>query len=162
MGGREYAEICGRFGVAPCDTASEADVARIVEEKAFALPDFSNGSGPFGGREPGILGKVANGNALATLYCALMVDYCLEEVEGDIVIAGSYLQNPLLCGLIAQLRGDQPVQLSSDTAGTVRCAAQLADWTRPVSVSLSKCEPFRVEGLSSYRDVWRRLAGEPS
>lgn len=171
MGGREYAEISRRCGVLPGRVTTEADIAALVDANTFALPDFSGGSGPFGGREPEISGAEISGkcagvggDALATLYCALMVDYCLDllQSEHDILIAGSYLQNPLLCALVAQLRGSQPVLLSSDTAGTVRGTAQLTNWSRPVSVSLSACRPSSVAGLEDYRMAWRDLAGRRS
>jgi hypothetical protein len=163
MGGREYAEICRQCGVPPGAPVGEAEVAAVIASDAFALPDFSGGSGPFGGRPPEIRGDCgSSGNALATLYCALMVDYCLDllRADSDVLIAGSYLQNPLLCALIAQLRAPQPVLLSSDTAGTVRGTAQLTNWSRPVSVSLAHCKPAAVTGLGDYRQAWRKCAEE--
>jgi hypothetical protein len=164
MGGREYAEICRQCAVSPGAPVGEADVAAVIASDAYALPDFSGGSGPFGGRTPEIRGDCGglSGNALATLYCALMVDYCLDllQAESDVLIAGSYLQNPLLCALIAQLRASQPVLLSSDTAGTVRGTAQLTNWWRPVSVSLAHCKPATVTGLGDYRQAWRKRAEE--
>ncbi len=160
MGGREYAAICSRLGAPIADQVRESDVERTVKDRAFALPDFSGGSGPFGGRKPEFLGPIANGSALATIYCALMVDYCLDllGVENEVIIVGSYLRNPVLCSLIAQLRREQPVNLSSDQAGAVRGAAQLTDWQRPVSVSLTRCEPALVDGLAEYARQWRALA----
>lgn len=160
MGGREYAEICRRCGAAVGETVSVDDLEKTIADGVFARPDFSGGSGPFGGRAPSIEGPVSNGNALAILYCALMVDYCLDllRVDGDVLIVGSYLQNPLLCSVIAQLREEQPVYLSSDTAGTVRGAAQLTNWDRPVSVSLKRCEPLALNGLDQYRKTWRAQA----
>ena len=164
MGGREYAEISRQCGVRLDAPVGEADVAAVIASDAYALPDFSGGSGPFGGRAPEIRGDCTGpmGNALATLYCALMVDYCLDllRAESDVVIAGSYLQNPLLCALIAQLRATQPVLLSSDTAGTVRGTAQLTNWSRPVSVSLAHCKPAAVTGLDDYRRAWRKHSEE--
>jgi len=160
MGGREYAEICRRLGASPIDRAAEADVSRVLSDDAFVLPDFSQGSGPFGGRPPEVRGPVANGAAMATLYCALMVDQCLDllEVEDDVILVGSYLQNPLLCALIAQLRGRQRVLLSGESSGTVRGAAQLTRWTSPTSVSLTPCAPSRIVGLDAYARTWRALA----
>ena len=73
-------------------------------------------------------------------------------------IVGSYLRNPLLCSLLAQLRREQTVYLSSDTAGTVRGAAQLTNWQRPVSVSLQHCAPADLTGLDRYAESWRKLA----
>jgi sugar (pentulose or hexulose) kinase len=164
MGGREYAEICRQCGVPPDAPVGEAEVAAVIASDACALPDFSGGSGPYGGRVSEIRGDCSGpkGNALATLYCALMVDRCLDllRVESDVLIAGSFLQNPLLCALIAQLRAPQPVLLSSDTAGTVRGTAQLTNWSRPVTVSLVHCKPAAVTGLGDYRQAWRKRTEE--
>lgn len=160
MGGREYAEICRQSGATVGEPATVEGVETVIADEVFALPDFSSGSGPFGGAPPTIEGRVANGNALATLYCALMVDVCLDllDVTGDVIVAGSYLKNPLLCSLIAALRARQDVYLSSDSAGTLRGAAQLTDWERPAAVSLTRAKTTRVAGLTRYRERWRALA----
>jgi hypothetical protein len=127
----------------------------------MALPNFSSGSGPFGERKPEILGTPHNGAALATLYCALMVDHCLEllQVEGDVIVVGGYLQNPLLCSLIAQLREGQSVYVSSDEAGTVRGAAQLTNWSAPVSLASQLCEPSSIANLKNYCSSWHEQIG---
>ena len=164
MGGREYAEICELTGCTPGDQVNHQDIEDIVSGKVMALPDFSGGSGPFGGREPEIRGKPLNGAALATVYCALMVDYCLGllKVEGDVIVVGSFVQNPLLCSMISQLRDQQPVYVSSDQAGTVRGAAQLANWSVPVSVAMKRRDPTHVNGLEEYRCRWyEQIEGSP-
>lgn len=160
MGGREYAEICARCNASTNDVPSEADVARLISDGCYALPDFSGGSGPFGGRPATIRGPVSGGAALASLYCALMIDCCLDLLSsgGDIVVDGSFTQDSLLCALVAQLRGDQTVFVSHDTAGTARGAAQLTRWSRPESVSLKRCEATTVSGLAGYASHWRELA----
>ena len=62
--------------------------------------------------------------------------------------------NPLLCALIGQLRGEQPVYLSSDEAGTIRGVAQLTTWSAPVSLSSQLCVPSEIPGLEDYRSSW--------
>jgi hypothetical protein len=127
----------------------------------MALPNFSGGSGPFGERAPELRGTPHNGAALATLYCALMVDHCLDllNVQGDVIVVGSYLQNPLLCSLIAQLREDQAVYVSSDEAGTVRGAAQLTTWSTPVSLAAERCSPSNIVDLQDYCTAWHEQIG---
>jgi sugar (pentulose or hexulose) kinase len=161
MGGREYAEICAATDSATDQRVTEEDISQIISDGVIALPNFSNGSGPFGERKAEILGTPHNGAALATLYCALMVDHCLDllHVERDVIIVGGYLQNPLLCGLIAQLRADQSVYVSSDEAGTVRGAAQLTMWSAPVSVASQLCESSEVVGLKDYCSAWHEQIG---
>lgn len=162
MGGREYEEICARCNAPPNAGSSEADVARLVSDSCYALPDFSGGSGPFGGRPPEIRGPVSSGAALASLYCAMMVDCSLDLLSagGDVIIDGSFTKNSLLCGLIAQLRDDQAVFVSNDSAGTARGAAQLTDWSRSETVTLTRCEATMVSGLDGYKSRWRELASD--
>jgi hypothetical protein len=157
MGGREYARICDLTETAIDRETTVENLLQIISAGVMAWPDFSRGSGPFGGREPEIRGAPSNGAALATIYCALMVDYCLDllQVKGDVIIVGGYLQNPLLCSMIAQLRDPQPVYLSSDEAGTVRGAAQLAAWDNPVPVDVRRSTPTSLGGLQEYRQAWR-------
>jgi sugar (pentulose or hexulose) kinase len=164
MGGREYAEICAITGSATDQHTTEEDIARVIRNGVMALPDFSSGSGPFGDRAPEIRGAPHNGAALATLYCALMVDHCLDllQVKGDIFVVGSYLKNPLLCALIGQLRGEQPVYLSSDEAGTTRGVAQLTTWSAPVSLASQLCVPSEITGLEDYCSSWHKQIGAVS
>jgi len=161
MGGREYAEICAATGSAIDQKATEADVARLIGDGVMALPNFSDGSGPFGERSPKILGTPDLGAALATLYCALMVDHCLNllHVRGDVIVVGGYVQNPLLCSLIAQLRGGQSVYVSGDESGTVRGTAQLTTWSAPVSIATELCVPSAIAGLDDYRSSWHEQIG---
>jgi len=161
MGGREYSEICAATGSATDRQSTEEDIAQIISNGVMALPNFSSGSGPFGERVPEIRGTPHNGAALATLYCALMVDHCLEllHVEGDVIIVGSYLQNPLLCSLIAQLREGQPVYVSSDEAGTVRGAAQLTNWSAPVSLASQLRKSSKIGSLKEYCSSWHEQIG---
>jgi len=161
MGGREYAEICAATGSAIDQQATEADVARLIADGVMALPNFSGGSGPFGERSPEIRGAPEHGAALATLYCALMVDHCLNllHARGDVIVVGSYVQNPLLCSLIAQLRGGQSVHVSSDESGTVRGTAQLTTWSAPVSIATEQCVPSAIAGLDDYCTSWHEQIG---
>jgi len=161
MGGREYAEICAATGSDIDQQVTEEDITRLIGNGVMALPNFSGGSGPFGERSPEIRGTPDNGAALATLYCALMVDHCLDllHVRGDVIVVGGYLQNPLLCSLIAQLRGGQSVYVSSDESGTVRGTAQLTTWSTPVSITTELCMPSAIAGFDGYRTLWHEQIG---
>ncbi len=104
---------------------------------------------------------LALGAALATLYCALMVDHCVDllHVRGSIIVVGGYVQNPLLCSLIAQLRGGQSVYVSSNELGTVRGTAQLTTWSAPVSITTEFCMPSAIAGFDDYRTSWHEQTG---
>jgi sugar (pentulose or hexulose) kinase len=81
-------------------------------------------------------------------------------VQGNIFLVGSFLKNPVLCELVAQLRPGQRVSLSSDEAGTVRGAAQLCDWEGKTSISATHCEGSSIEGLFEYRMRWLDQVGQ--
>ena len=105
--------------------------------------------------------KWDDGAGLATLYCALMVDHCLDllQVRGDVIVVGAYLQNPLLCSLIAQLRDGQSVFVSSDESGTIRGTAQLTTWSAPVSIATEFCVSSTIAGIDDYRALWHEHIG---
>lgn len=159
MGGREFEVICRQTGAGTGDRYTEPDLQQLVDDGVFALPDFSDGSGPCGGRHPEIRGEAINGAALASLYCALMVDYELELLgsAGDLIVEGAWLRNPLLCGVLAQLREGQSVCLSSDETGTVSGAAQLAFGRATFGPALARVEPTALTGLADYRERWHEL-----
>lgn len=161
MGGREYAAVCKRAGASVDEQYDKTELQKLIDAGTMALPDFSGGSGPFPGREGRLEGVVPTGcgAALASLYCALMLDYLLDQLDarGDIFIEGAFLKNPNLCALLAQLRGRQPVWLSADDTGTVQGCAALANWsggaTRP---PVESAQATGLERLGHYRQRWRR------
>ena len=159
MGGREFSWLAGE---APqvCDVA---ELETIVAQGTLALPCFAESGGPFVGRAGAIVGPAPRGAAqryaLATLYCALMTDYCMERLEaaGDIVIEGSFTGNPHFAPLLAALRTPQPVGLSDDASGSSHGAALLWRWNE-VSAEGSPpraVAPLALAGLAGYRERWR-------
>jgi L-fuculokinase len=86
----------------------------------------------------------------------------LGATSGDLIIEGSFANNPAFAALLAALRPSQPVFTGSDAAGTARGAALLAKWpplnVRPASlVAVPACA---VEGLYPYREAWTRAVLE--
>lgn len=163
MGGREFEIICERAGSWLGEQFDELDLQNIISREIFALPDFSEGSGPFGGNEASFIGAVdkASGIALATIYCALMIDYQLDMLgaKGDVIIEGAFLKNPLLCALVNQLRVDQNVLLSQDNTGTVSGAAYLTKWESrdTCKVEMLDVVVTQIRGLKQYQQEWRTL-----
>jgi sugar (pentulose or hexulose) kinase len=168
MGGREYARICQKLGGALDSPTAEQQISPLIAHGVFCLPAWQPGTGPFGHSNPAILGELPADvppAALASLYCALMLDYQLDLVDArsTLIIGGAFLKNPLLCGLLAQLRAGQTLLASSDITGTVMGTAQLAHWDEPAeTLALDSIQPTAVAGLAEYRDGWRALvlAGE--
>lgn len=162
MGGREFEAICEQAGSWLGEQFTAEDLQDVVNGKVFALPDFSGGSGPFGGCEGRFIGDSnrISGIALATLYCAMMIDYQLDMLgtKGRIFIEGSFLKNPLLCAVVSQLRPEQDVMLSRDSTGTVQGAGYLTDWGNAESeLELQSASATTLSGLSDYRSEWRKL-----
>lgn len=160
MGGREFEAICEKAGSWLGEQFGESDLQMLIDNQVYALPDFSGGSGPFGGRKSEIIGPIDkySGIALATLYSALMIDYQLDmlKASGDIIIEGAFLKNPLLCAVLNQLRAHQDVKLSSDSTGTVVGAAYLTDWDNvAVKIELEQAGITSIKKLIDYRDSWR-------
>ncbi|MBR9908842.1 MAG: hypothetical protein GYB33_00650 [Gammaproteobacteria bacterium] len=163
MGGREYASICSLTGARLNQPYGEPELQEVVDSGVLALPDFSGGSGPFPGTDGRVLGAVPEncGVALASLYCALMLDYQLDMVSstGDIYIEGAFLKNPLLCKALAQLRYPQKVWMSADDTGTVQGCAYLANWGgKQPNLALEACEPTQLNKLGDYKNSWRQAA----
>ena len=162
MGGREYDIICARTGANVEAIISEADLLAVLNEQCFALPNFCPGSGPYPAAEAQFVGEInrVNGAAMATLYCALMMDIQADllHAQGDIFIEGAFLKNPWLCRIFAALRSDQRVYLSADETGTVQGCAQLAAWpAQPSAPKLERCEKAVLSGLHAYRQRWRQF-----
>ncbi|WP_342807924.1 FGGY family carbohydrate kinase [Alteromonas sp. M12] len=164
MGGREFEKICAMLGGAFGDPVESSVLQELINKEVMAIPDFSGGSGPFGGHTPAFIGEIEpkQGTETATLYCALMIDFQLDllQSKSDIYIEGAFLQNPLLCSIIAQLRPGQPVWLSADNTGTVQGCASLIDWQKissnsPLKIDLKPAVPTRLTNLKNYRDLWR-------
>ncbi len=163
MGGREFELICKQTGVSVDGPISEKMLQTVIEHEAMALPDFSGGCGPFAKQHGRMLGDLPEygGNSLATLYCALMLDYQMDLInaEGDIFIEGAFLKNSLLCSVLARLRSGQKVFLSSDSTGTVQGCAQLTRWGAPCPApELAICNPSRLGSLEEYKALWRSRA----
>lgn len=159
MAGREYELVCYKLGSFPEEPFSVKDVEAIIDDGVYALPQFCETSGPFSGNAGVIEGSLArtNGAALASLYCALMLDLELDllSARGTVFIEGAFLKNPMLCQILAALRPENPVFLSNDSTGTVKGAAALARVDIEPSGVKSLCKPLFVNGLMAYRDQWR-------
>ena len=161
-GGHEYDTICELTGSYVDEPYSETDLQALIDSNVMALPDFSGGSGPFPGKDGRIRGRYSlqPGSALASLYCAMMIDYQLDllRVTGDIFVEGGFLKNTGFCRLLAQLRQPQQVYLSSDEIGTVKGCAILALQGKKNTLNVSPAKPTGLDGLLKYRERWREAA----
>ncbi|MDL2358265.1 MAG: FGGY family carbohydrate kinase [Pseudomonadota bacterium] len=165
MGGREFALLAG---AAP-SACTAADIDMVMAQETFALPCFAESGGPFSGRTGSIVGPAPQTDqqryALATLYCVLMTDYCLEALaaSGPLMIEGSFTGNPHFAALLAALRPQQPVTVSDDASGTTCGGWLLHHWAARATVvpavqdrpDTTRCTPDTA--LLAYRARWRSL-----
>jgi sugar (pentulose or hexulose) kinase len=157
MGGREFGELAGAAPV-PCGFD---DIERLVTRGTLALPCFAATGGPFAGRAGSIDGPppvdARERYALATLYCVLMTDYCLEALAatGPLAVEGSFTANPWFGPLLAALRPQQPVSYSDDASGTT-CGGWMLRYRDATPPGTSTAIAARApSGLAAYRARWR-------
>lgn len=156
MGGREFAELAG----ADAEPCGIEDLQTLIEQKTMALPCFSSAGGPFAGRAGTIAGMVPNGvrqrYALATLYCVLMSDYCLDAlgVSSAVVVEGSFSGNPWFSPLLAALRPTQKISSTDDASGTTCGGWMLHHWGSTPATRVSIAKPLQLTGLAEYRQRW--------
>ncbi len=115
--------------------------------------------GPFAGRQAGGArgaqpGSEAEKAARASLYLALMTDYCFDllRAKGPVIVEGSLIGNAVFLAALAALRRPEPVLVSSDATGTVSGAARLAGELIPDSPATVPPLDLPIE---SYRQSWR-------
>jgi sugar (pentulose or hexulose) kinase len=157
MGGREYSALTeGANSI----IATTSDAAAVIDAGALLVPPVVDFSGPFAGRgQGGNLGKVLPRReqtvAQASLYLALMTDYCLDLIKarGPVVVEGSLIGNDLYLGALAALRSNEDLIVSDDATGTISGAAQLAG--QKLQGSSRPVAPLNLP-LIQYRDLWRK------
>jgi sugar (pentulose or hexulose) kinase len=161
MGGREFGELAGATP-APCGLDT---IERLDAQGTLALPCFAATGGPFAGRSGSIEGPppadAQERYALATLYCVLMTDYCLDALgaAGPLAVEGSFTANPWFGPLLAALRPQQPVSYSDDASGTT-CGGWMLRYRDAAPPGASTAIAARAPaGLAAYRARWRAALG---
>jgi len=171
FGGREF-EVLSEG--APGEAATLTAVQHVIDQKAYALPSFTDGGGPVphsGGKGKVVGERPASPEqraSLASLYCALMVSESLDALGSrhDIIVDGPFSKNLVFLQVLAQLREGQKV-LASDlrdgtTAGAA-CLALMPNGKLPhVPLSLTTIQSQNLTNLGDYRANWQRLAHENS
>lgn len=159
MGGREYKVIAGS------DYDLEAPTMRaladVVRKGAMALPSLVTASGGFTDGAGRLIGAeqldVTQRAALATLYCALMVDRLLDLLAmrgADVVIDGPLAGNPLFAAVLAALRPHASVFVSSQT-GTRFAAGSVLAGISPDPNATTAVPAADFAGLDAYRQTWK-------
>ena len=159
MGGREYAAITGS-ATAP---ASLEPAMHLVRDHLFALPAFSAAGGPFKqltGTVPASICSLER-SSLASLYCALMTDYCLDLIEasGPVYIEGRFVTDEVFLLALTALRGN--VIAANEASGTLDGALALMHWHTAGQPKVQMVTHAAAEGdvalpgITSYKSAWR-------
>jgi sugar (pentulose or hexulose) kinase len=156
MGGREFAEVTR--GLDGRITTLEA-VGEAIERGSILVPPLNEGGGPFDGAPLGGPRGAPTENdeqsvARASLYLALMTDYCFDllKARGPVIVEGSLTGNHAFLGALASLRRSESVMVSSDATGTVSGAVLLAGASIPDEPEL--VEPIDLP-MAEYKQAWR-------
>ena len=161
MGGREFGVLAGP-DQAVCNVH---DLQWVIDQGMLAVPCFSEAGGPFSGRVGRIDGPAPataqQRYALATIYNALMSDYCLDALggTGTVVVEGSFTDNPHFAPLLATLREGQAVALTDDASGTTCGGWMLGHWGDSPVTRSQVAAPLALAGLQEHRKRWRALVG---
>lgn len=166
MGGREFAQLAGP----ELEVCSIADLQTLMDQQSMALPAFADCGGPFARHQGVLLGPLPNTAAqryaLATLYCVLMTDYCLEQLDagGALVVEGSFTANPYFAGLLSCSGSQRAVYCSHDSSGTTVGGWLLRHWheasCRQLLLAPSLAAPLSLPGWEVYRHNWRARIAE--
>ena len=160
MGGREFALILG--DVESMDDPNLDHARDVMTHGSMALPSFADGGGPYPGTRGDIINppKTTTGRrAMASLYCALMTDACLDALDasGDLIIEGRFIRDSLFIEALAHFRRHQVLRISDDSAGTIGGAKRLIDWPKEspaLPPVYTTAEPSFI--YRQYRDRWRK------
>ncbi len=158
MGGREYEMLAQQFGPAPQDEI-EAAAGRVIERGMMLLPSTVSGSGPFPDRTARWLAdagaNVAERNAAAALYLALMTDFSLSLIgrKGPVLVEGPFAGNALYLKALAGFAGTDVIAVGGST-GTSAGAALLTG-IKPLAGRESRFAPDAIAGLADYRAIWK-------
>lgn len=159
MGGREFSVLAG----ADPQVCAVSELQALIDLGSFALPCFADAGGPFSGRAGTVVGAAPctaeQRYALATLYCVLMTDYCLERLNatGAVAVEGSFTGNPHFAPLLAALRPGRQVLVSDDASGTTCGGWMLHRGDDAPAADGVLAEALHLPGLAEYRNRWRAL-----
>lgn len=168
MGGREW-EVLVELQADPNAEGNLLHLPKILNGEHFLLPAFSDQGGPFQRSVGKLVSNQTNAslnsaeqNCLSALYCALMIDYCLDLIQskGDIHLEGSFVNNPVILEALAQFRFPQPLFYSQETTGTLRGTIEMiGDYALPPINNLAY-KMIYDETFIKYKQSWRALVAE--
>ena len=134
-----------------------------VKNKIFVIPSFAEGN-PINDMK----GKITNQkfiktfaeyNNLASLYIALITDYCLNEINSNnsIMIDGGFTKNKLFLRYLSALRYKQKIYLNKDSNGTAIGAFLLCNKKSNYKLNLTKISNSKIKIIYKYKKQWLNL-----
>lgn len=161
MGGREWELLRGN------EEGSCHELSEVLRSEVFLTPSFANQGGPFSdviGATNGPIASLSEScrTTLASLYCALITDFCLSRIAstGKIIVEGSFAGNTVYLAILCSLRPQQVVLISNDTTGTTLGAAQLIEscnWPKKELVAVKADDVLDHAELLDYKERWNTL-----
>ena len=160
MGGREYSNIIKKRTNA---INTKKGIGHFIKNKIFVIPSFAEGN-PINDMK----GKITNQkfiktfaeyNNLASLYIALITDYCLNEINSNnsIIIDGGFTKNKLFLRYLSALRYKQKIYLNKDSNGTAIGAFLLCNKKSNYKLNLTKISNSKIKIIYKYKKQWLNL-----
>ena len=160
MGGREYSKIVKKHLNTKKSTKS---INNFLKKNIFAIPSFAKG-GPFKSKKGRItnqklINSFAEYSNLASLYIALITDYCLNKIDSknSIIVDGGFIKNKLFLRYLSALRTNQKIFVNSDSNGTAMGAFLLCNKKSNYKLSLIKIPKHTIKALEKYKEQWLEL-----
>ncbi|SLN41685.1 L-fuculokinase [Roseivivax jejudonensis] len=155
MGGREYEVIRNGRTAAP----TGADRCAVLRRGTMLMPGIERGSGPFAGRAGGwhgTPGTVGEEMLALSWYLALMTDICLElaGAAGPVIVEGPFARNPDYLDMLAALRPEGVVSMTSATGTSIGAALLFAEGAGATSGEAVYASDS--PSLRAYAADWRR------
>ncbi|MBO05704.1 MAG: hypothetical protein CMI58_01465 [Parcubacteria group bacterium] len=160
MGGREYSVIvkkCLNF------TKTKASIDNLFKKKVYAMPSFAEG-GPFNNMKGQIINqKLIRSQddyiSLASLYVALITDYCLKQVDSinSIIIDGGFVKNKVFLYCLSVLRQNQRIFVNYESNGTATGAFLLCNKRSNYKLNLEKLPICSDDVIIKYKEEWLKL-----
>jgi sugar (pentulose or hexulose) kinase len=160
MGGREFERLTAGQAVQP----APADLDKVLNAQAMALPSFAPGVGPYAKAkgswtvDPESLSP-GERSAAASLYLALVTAESMTAAgsAGPTIVEGPFAANAHFCAALS-FAVARPVLAFPGGAGTTLGATVLATGELPRRSVPAPVEPLRHSALSAYVAAWRAEA----
>ena len=101
---------------------------------------------------------------LASLYIALLIDYCLKQIDSNnsIIIDGVFAKNKIFLYYLSVLRQNQRIFINQESNGTAIGAFLLCNKRSNYKLNLEKLPRNSNQIINIYKEEWIKLINENS